>query len=157
MNEDYDVYRVLRAKRQRDGEKRRESANDIFREAQQLAAQAGLTLMQHTDAHYSLSNAPNGWLVNVYPGNRRLYHDRKRPKAPFLRLERNWSLVEVVNAAIAAMKDTQDLADAIEKEVEAATEASSEDQTRVRAFKLWESAGRPEGDGKEFWHQAEDQ
>ena len=31
----------------------------------------------------------------------------------------------------------------------------SEDDTRVRAYQLWEAAGRPEGDGVEFWLRAE--
>lgn len=31
----------------------------------------------------------------------------------------------------------------------------SEDQIRVRAFFLWELAGRPDGDGVQFWLEAE--
>ncbi|MBP3955979.1 DUF2934 domain-containing protein [Gemmata sp. G18] len=32
---------------------------------------------------------------------------------------------------------------------------TSEDKIRARAFFLWEQAGRPEGDGAEFWLRAE--
>jgi hypothetical protein len=31
----------------------------------------------------------------------------------------------------------------------------SEDQIRARAYFLWEQAGRPEGDGAQFWLEAE--
>jgi hypothetical protein len=30
-----------------------------------------------------------------------------------------------------------------------------EDQVRARAYALWEQAGRPEGDGLQFWLEAE--
>ena len=31
----------------------------------------------------------------------------------------------------------------------------SEEDVRVRAYHLWEAAGRPDGDGVEFWVRAE--
>jgi hypothetical protein len=31
----------------------------------------------------------------------------------------------------------------------------SEDQIRIRAHQLWETAGQPEGREDEFWHEAE--
>jgi len=34
-------------------------------------------------------------------------------------------------------------------------EKPTEDQIRIRAHKLWEQAGKPEGQEDEFWHQAE--
>ena len=33
--------------------------------------------------------------------------------------------------------------------------APTEEAIRTRAFQLWEAAGRPEGDGVQFWFQAE--
>lgn len=30
-----------------------------------------------------------------------------------------------------------------------------EEAIRLRAYRLWEAAGRPEGDGVEFWRAAE--
>lgn len=33
--------------------------------------------------------------------------------------------------------------------------AHDEERVRARAHELWEAAGRPEGDGVEFWYQAE--
>jgi hypothetical protein len=33
----------------------------------------------------------------------------------------------------------------------------TEDEIRARAFALWEQAGRPEGDGTEFWYRAENE
>ncbi len=34
-------------------------------------------------------------------------------------------------------------------------EMPTEDEVRARAFALWESAGRPECDGADFWYRAE--
>jgi hypothetical protein len=31
----------------------------------------------------------------------------------------------------------------------------TDEQIRLRAYRLWEEAGRPEGREEEFWHQAE--
>jgi hypothetical protein len=31
----------------------------------------------------------------------------------------------------------------------------TEDEIRARAYALWEQAGRPEGDGAQFWMEAE--
>jgi len=33
--------------------------------------------------------------------------------------------------------------------------APDENQVRARAYALWEEAGRPEGDGTQFWLEAE--
>lgn len=33
--------------------------------------------------------------------------------------------------------------------------APDEEQVRARAYALWEQAGRPEGDGLQFWLEAE--
>lgn len=32
-----------------------------------------------------------------------------------------------------------------------------EERVRQRAYELWEQAGRPEGDGREFWERACDE
>jgi len=61
------------------------------------AKDSGMTLKQHSDQHYQLSH-PDGWLLNIYPGNRRLYHDKNR-KGPFLQVPLEWTLLDVVNAA----------------------------------------------------------
>ncbi|HEX4612108.1 MAG TPA: DUF2934 domain-containing protein [Urbifossiella sp.] len=34
-------------------------------------------------------------------------------------------------------------------------EIADHEHIRTRAYQLWEAAGRPEGDGAEFWHRAE--
>lgn len=33
----------------------------------------------------------------------------------------------------------------------------SEEDVRTRAYYLWEAAGRPEGDGTDFWYQAQNE
>jgi hypothetical protein len=52
------------------------------------------------------------------------------------------------------MKISDILANAV-KSVFKETSAISEDLVRERAYILWEAAGRPEGDGVEFWLMAE--
>ena len=39
------------------------------------------------------------WLLNIYPGNRRLYHDQNR-MGPFLSVPDDWTLLDVVRAAV---------------------------------------------------------
>ena len=86
---------------------RRDAASESFPFVRGLAEDHGLKLVCHGDAHYQLEpdTEERGWLVNIYPGNQRLYHDRNRPKAPFLDAGRPWTLESVVRAAIAAMGD----------------------------------------------------
>lgn len=148
--EDYEVYKVLQAERQREGATRRAENKDLFTKARQVAAQAGLTLIQHTEVHYGLQS-PDGWLLNIYPGNRRLYHDRQRPKPPFLRVKPDWNLLDVVQAAITASGNT----DAFAQEIASKSKSYTDEDIQVRAYYLWESAGRPEGDGSRFWYLAE--
>lgn len=82
----------------------RERAQVDYREASILAEKHGLRLTIKTQAHYQLSK-PSGWLINVYPGNHRLYHDRNRPKPPYLNVPMGlWTLLDVVKAAIEANK-----------------------------------------------------
>lgn len=40
--------------------------------------------------------------------------------------------------------------------VRASVAAPTEEDIRERAYRLWEEAGRPEGDGVEFWVRAEE-
>lgn len=45
--------------------------------------------------------------------------------------------------------------DAIRNLIGAQESHPQEDEVRERAYLLWEEAGRPEGDGVEFWLRAE--
>lgn len=84
--------------------RRREVATGTFVEARAAALQGGMILMRHTEQHYSLrERRPRGWILHVYPGNRRLYRDKGRPvRTPFLALPAHWSLRDVVRAAVKA-------------------------------------------------------
>lgn len=148
-SEDYEVFKILRRERSIAGGDRREVNARLFPEAQQKAAQAGMKLVQHTEVHYSLEFA--GSRLNIYPGNRRLYHDRQHKKPPFLKVPPEWNLLHVIDAAIAACNKT----DAFEAEIAANIKPVTDAQISERAYYLWEKAGRPEGDGQEFWLAAE--
>jgi len=79
---------------------RRILAGGGFGEAKKLAKSVGLVLVKHSPVHYALrQKGKGGWILNIYPGNRRLYHDRKRPKPPYLDLPEKWTLRDVVAAA----------------------------------------------------------
>lgn len=95
---DYEIYKALHQIEQQEAEQRRNVSNECFIEARRLAMRAGLTLVRHTETHYALES-PMGWLINIYPGNRRLYADRNRKKSPFLKLIDDWTLIDVVKAA----------------------------------------------------------
>lgn len=82
---------------------RRAGALEDFSEAAALAEGAGLNLRRCSEAHYQLRK-PGAWLLQVYPGNGRLYDNQpprqgeRRP--PFIRVSSPWNLVDVMRAAI---------------------------------------------------------
>src|ERR1017187_5067721 len=95
-------YRDLRIIRQAESEGRRRTATEQFPAARQLAANHGMALVRHDDANYQLRH-PAGWILSIYPGKRRLYHDANRP-GPYIRAGSDWTLVSVVEAAATAMR-----------------------------------------------------
>lgn len=59
-----------------------------------------MILKRHNDVHYLLEPAGGAWLVNLYPGNGRVYGDRNRPeRGPYLALPERWTLRDAVLAA----------------------------------------------------------
>jgi hypothetical protein len=80
-------------------EKRRDAAEAAFPEARALAASAEFRLLRHSVAHYQLWSPDRKWLLNIYPGNRRLFHDKEK-SGPYLRVPDEWTLLDVVQAAI---------------------------------------------------------
>jgi len=139
---DYDIYKVLRAEKSKEGESRRQSALQQFRAAAALANQVGWIFACHSEIHYSLRKPQeNSWILNIYPGNRRLYYDQNKAKGPYLKLKENWTLYEVVEAAI--------------KQNNADFKMPTQEEVRDRAYFLWQKAGSPQGDGSHFWLEAE--
>jgi hypothetical protein len=101
MSDQIDAYRAMNEHRRDEGAERREQAAADYWQAAESAAAVGLRLCQVSEAHYQLSSP--GWLINVYPGNCRLFRDPGRGRAPFLRVSSPWTLGDVVAAAIDAM------------------------------------------------------
>jgi len=91
--QDYDVVRIKDANRQRSGQ--------VYAKARGVAALHGLKLIRHMDAYYSLINPTAGWRKELYPGNQRIWW-QMGPIGPFLLLPEPWTLLDVVEAAIAA-------------------------------------------------------
>lgn len=98
---DYEIFDVLRKERQDAAVENRQRATAEYIAARSLADAADMKLCRHSEAHYSLTHRVDGWRVNIYPGNHRLWHDPQRPRAPYLRLkELAWGLMDVVRTAI---------------------------------------------------------
>lgn len=102
--EDYEIFGILKAERQEQGEDRRALGELLFDPAQVLAKANGLALRRCTGVHYQLF--PEGkrasaahWLINLYPGNQRVYSPPER-RGPYLNLKRPWTLLDAVQAAI---------------------------------------------------------
>ncbi len=76
----------------------RAGAEDQFTAAQKLAELNGLHLKQCSTAQYQLTHHTKNWLLNIYPGNCRLYHDKNRP-GDYLDVKPGWNLMDVVVAA----------------------------------------------------------
>lgn len=86
---------------QKERAERRELADAQFKKAKRVAASVGMSLTRGDETHYQL-RCPVGdahWLVNIYPGNCRVYANKKRrPRPPFVQVSYPWSLLEVVEA-----------------------------------------------------------
>ena len=98
MSDIIDGFKAMADIDKQDREVARAKAAIEFVTVRDFAKSAGLTLRAHTEAHYSLRGC--GYILNIYPGNRRLYYDRSHRKPPFLKLPDEWSLLNVVQAAI---------------------------------------------------------
>lgn len=101
MSDIVDGFRAMKEMRQKDGQRNRSVNTRAFNDARNLAAKHGMTLRQHTEAHYSLRTHEAAW--NLYPGNQRIYVDKAHRKTTaFLQINKHpWSLLDVVKAAIA--------------------------------------------------------
>lgn len=100
---DSEFWAAMKAEKQERGRVNRELAERDFARAVALARRSGLLLVRKSDTHYQLEPAPKGqgWLLNLYPGNQRIYSDKNRPKAPYLGwaekgLNRDWALEDLV-------------------------------------------------------------
>lgn len=102
-----DEYELLGQKRQAEAKQRRQRAAEEFPDLVELAAQHGLTLVKRSESHYQLLPVGARWLLNIYPGNCRLYHDPNIERSPFLHLPTPWTLRDVLEAAIKALEKTQ--------------------------------------------------
>ena len=109
MSDTTDVFQAIRADRQARGQANRERAIGDFETARALAQQHGLALVQYGEVHYALIRYANGkalWRHHLYPGNQRICMDRHMPaRAPFLKVPADWTLADVVKAAIKEMKE----------------------------------------------------
>lgn len=76
------------------------AASQEFPKAFYLASEKGLLLTKPSDIHYQLSPKDRSWILNIYPSNRRLYHDRNKSTPPYLDLPDDWTLLGVVRAAV---------------------------------------------------------
>lgn len=100
-----DSFRAYDAVRAEDSARNRQLAAEQWPEAQRLAETAGLQLLRCTEAHYQLRSEE--WILNIYPGNRRLYSDPNKPRPPFVG-QPDWTLLQVVQEVVARQppKDT---------------------------------------------------
>lgn len=57
-----------------------EAAFNSLHSCQKLANKHGLNVTKHTDYHYSIEPKDKQWKVHFYPGNRRIYQDKNKPK-----------------------------------------------------------------------------
>ena len=84
---------------------RREVASRDFDDVRMPARVAGMRLVKRDESHYSLFWGPGQkWLLNIYPGNQRLYHDKNR-RGPFVDMSGKgvddpWTLGDVLAACI---------------------------------------------------------
>jgi len=109
MSDTTDVFQAIRADRQARGQAKRERAIEDLETARALAHKHSLALVQYGEVHYALIRYANGkalWRHHLYPGNQRICMDRHMPaRAPFLKVPFDWTLMDVVKAAIKEMNE----------------------------------------------------
>lgn len=84
---------------------RRRQSTATYQHCARMAAAAGLRLIRHSETHYSLFGPETRpYMLDVFPARLAYVADQSRPEPPRLwfRMPRNWTLIELVNAAIAA-------------------------------------------------------
>lgn len=112
MSEISESYLALKLDRQRRGHERCDQACREFPEAERVARECGLKLLKRSATHFQLTPliSLGSWLINLYPGNQRVYFDRNRGRAPYLALPDDWDLKDAVKAAKKAIaaKDVLD-------------------------------------------------
>lgn len=95
-----EMFREMREHKKKMGYKQRMHASYEFEGAKAYAEHHGFKLVMHTESHYQLI-APGRWLLNIYPGNCRLYDDRNQnERAPYIHIKAPWTLQQVVESAV---------------------------------------------------------
>jgi len=94
-------WNAYKKERQQERAENRQEAAGGFEEAAQLASRHNLVLTQCSEHHYQLRAFEDGrvcWLYNLYPGNQRIWSDRKY-RGPYLELPPcDWTLMDIVRA-----------------------------------------------------------
>ena len=104
MSEIGEVYKALKAIDNEARAEIRDEAAQQYAEASAKAKKHGFELKNCSYAHYQLKT--DKWIINLYPGNGRIYADKnQKAKAPFLKVPIGWTLMDVVDAAIAVTEE----------------------------------------------------
>ena len=98
-----DYWREHREYQQKLGESQRELAGEDFDDMVAFADKNELELKKISDIQYQLIPDDGSWLLNIYPDNRRLYHDPNL-RGPFIKVEEPFCLMNVIKGAIKAQK-----------------------------------------------------
>ena len=106
MGDEGDYWRAHREWEQKQKRQRRDAVTDEdYETARQCAINRGFDLIKVSDVQYRLEPLDGSWLLNIYPGNRRLYGDPNRPKrAPYLKIKHWLYLEEIIVAADEAVR-----------------------------------------------------
>lgn len=85
---------------------RRDQAEQEHSAAAALADKHDMVLLQHNPSHYQLRRPGRKWVLNIYPGNQRLFRDRGTPGAPHIAFPAGttWTLIDVVQGMVDAIE-----------------------------------------------------
>ena len=93
-------YKSLKSRRKESAADHKDASTECYREAMRLADDHGMILRRLTQTHYHLRSVRDGWLLNIYPGDQRLGRDVHLPQCPTLNVPQNWTVLDVVKAAV---------------------------------------------------------
>ena len=105
MGDTGDLWRESKELQQRKKELNRNQATADYDQAARLAKDHGLELRKISAVHYQLIRPkPTYWILNIYPGNQRLYGDNKH-RPPFVEIKaKPWNLNLLVSSVITQLQ-----------------------------------------------------
>lgn len=99
MSEQVEIWKAMEELRKQEGEQRRQLAHSQLKEAQTLLRGTRIKLSPMGQGYRFESS---DYMIDVYPGNQRIYAPNPKKRGPWLNLPEEWTLLDVSRALLDA-------------------------------------------------------